>query len=230
MSAHVHSWERATPVAHHAHERHWSGALPAKSCSPYIRLFKSVTFRNRYITAILAGRALQQRPDRIDRIARGLLRHIVADHWKNAAFVEAGELFRRRIVRARDRAHAVGLAIEIDRRHADRGLGLDARLDVHERRIARRVTEAVTIGLDHNVDIVGIIEGGRGLVEGGIPEVPVGRPQLPQYFGDVAAIPGEAGAATLGVEIVLVPEAMLLRGGDRLHRALDVLDVVADAA
>src|SRR6185503_15732523 len=52
----------------------------------------------------------------------------------------------------------------------------------------------------------------------------------PQYPGDVAPVLGEAGAAALGMEVVLVPEAMLLRGGDRLHRARDVLDVVAGAA
>jgi hypothetical protein len=48
MQQQTHGWERATPVAHHAHERHWNGALPAKK-----------TVYRRFLT-VFHARALKQ--------------------------------------------------------------------------------------------------------------------------------------------------------------------------
>ena len=82
-----------------------------------------------------------------------------------------------------------------------------------ERRVAGSVAVAVPVGLDHDLDEIGIVERGRAPLEGRLVEAPFRRPQLPQQPADVAPVLGEAGAAALGVEVVLVPEAVLLLGG-----------------
>src|SRR6516165_6346973 len=68
-----------------------------------------------------------------------------------------------------------------------------------------------------------------GALEGRLIERPVWRPQPPDQPAELAPVGGKAGAPALGVEIVLVPEAMLLLGRCRHAGARDVLDVVAVA-
>ena len=50
------------------------------------------------------------------------------------------------------------------------------------------------------------------LLERRLVEPPLRRPQRPQQPADVVPVLGEAGAAALGVEVVLVPAAVLLLG------------------
>src|SRR5262249_2711997 len=66
-----------------------------------------------------------------------------------------------------------------------------------------------------------------GPLEGCIVEPPVWRPQFPQQPAQRPAVRRQPGAAPLGVEIPLVPEAMLAIGCGRLTRPGDVLNVIA---
>ena len=95
------------------------------------------------------------------------------------------------------------------------------------RGIARGVAEAVAIGLDHDVDEVGIVERGRGALIGRVIEPPVRRPQSPQQLAELAAIGRQPGTAALGVEIVLIPKPVLQLRRHRLGRSGNILNVVA---
>src|SRR3984957_20773352 len=56
------------------------------------------------------------------------------------------------------------------------------------------------------------------------------RPDVPDIAAQRAAVLLQPGAAAFAMEIILIPEAMLLRRRHRLHRRRDILDVVAIAA
>jgi hypothetical protein len=65
------------------------------------------------------------------------------------------------------------------------------------------------------------------VVERGVVKIPVGRPYGPDVAGERAAILLQAGAAALGMKIILIPEAVFLGRCNRIHRGCDVLNVVA---
>ena len=98
-------------------------------------------------------------------------------------------------------------AVQDDARHGDRRALGEAALDVVEARIAGRVAVAVPVGVDHDVDEVGIVERRRGVLEGRVVEAPGRRPFPPQQPAELAAVLRQAGAPALGVEVPLVPEA-----------------------
>src|ERR1700722_1474021 len=77
------------------------------------------------------------------------------------------------------RRNAVRITIERDGWNLNRGLRRQAALQIGITRIAGGEPVAVTIAVDHDVDIIGIIEGRRGPVEGRIVEMPARRPLLP---------------------------------------------------
>ena len=83
------------------------------------------------------------------------------------------------------------------------------------------------VGVDHDVDEVGIVEARRGALERPLVEPPVGRPELPQEPADVPPVLLETGTPALGVEVPLVPGPVLVVDGTRLVRPGQVLDVVA---
>src|SRR5688572_11976469 len=81
--------------------------------------------------------------------------------------------------------------------------------------------------MDHHIDEVGVLEGGRALVVGLRRDLPRRRPCLPDEPADRATIALEANAAALSVEVALIPErALALRRCGR-GRAEDILDRVA---
>ena len=69
----------------------------------------------------------------------------------------AAEMIRRASAELR-RLDAVGLALQRDGRHRDLGLRGKARFDLLQRRIARRIAEAVAIGMDCHRDEIRIVE------------------------------------------------------------------------
>src|SRR5216683_605094 len=153
----------------------------------------------------------------------------MADPRQHAPLVGSGEEMRAAIP-VRHRPDAVMATMQIDGRHGDLRLPRKLGFDACERRIAGRMAVTVPIGLYHDVDEIGIVERDGALLEDRFVEAPFRRPQLPQQPADVAPVLGKAGVAALGVEIVLVPQAMLLLGRCRLARGRDVLDVVTRAA
>ncbi len=84
----------------------------------------------------------------------------------------------------------------------------------------------MAVGLDDYVDEVGIVERAGAAGVRLVGELPGGRPQVPDQAAQLEAVRRQAGATAFGVEVVLVPEAVLLRGWRGLGRGGDVLDVV----
>src|SRR5260370_3097815 len=122
---------------------------------------------------------------------------------------------------------AICQAVQGDSRDGDCRLRSKLLLDLVVGRVAGCVSEAMTVGVKHDVDVVGIVEGHRGAFQRGVIEVPVRRVSRPDHPRDVVPVRGETGSATLGQEVVEVPEAGFQVGPDRSHGATDVLDEVA---
>ena len=138
----------------------------------------------------------------------------------------AGKL--RRLRGAVGRGHnAVGVAVQRDGGHGDDRQRRQPALDVGILRIAVGEAEAMTVAVDHDIDIVGIVVRHRRPLEARIVEMPVRRPLLPQDPGDVAPVGGKTGAAALELKIILVPERDLALRLHRNHRLGDILDQIA---
>src|SRR5258708_7624041 len=132
---------------------------------------------------------------------------------------------RRAAVRCRE--VAICQAIQGDSRVHDGRLRSQLLLDLVVRRVAGCVSEAMTVGVKHDVDVVGIVEGHSGALQRGVIEVPVRRVARPDHLRDVAPVRGETGSATLGQEGVEGPQAGFEVRPDRRHGEAYVLDEVA---
>ena len=102
-------------------------------------------------------------------------------------------------------------AVQGDGRHGDARLRREPRLDPRQRRIAGHQPEAVAVGMDHHLDEIRVVEGRRALRS----KVASSKAQ----FGDHsrhssrherAPVCRQPGAAALAVEVVLVPEPVLV--------------------
>jgi hypothetical protein len=69
--------------------------------------------------------------------------------------------------------------------------------------------EAATVGMDHHVDIVWIIERQRRTLEGRVFDAPGRGVARPDHAGNCPSVGGQAFPATLDMEITLIPEAGL---------------------
>ncbi len=150
----------------------------------------------------------------------------MADNRDQPVLVRSGEEARLR-GRGAGRRDAVAFAVQHDCRHRDRRPFGKLALQHVIGGVARRVTEAMAVGVDDDVDEIRIVEGVRRAVIGGVVEVPVRRPQLPQQLAQFAPVGLQPGAAAFGVEIILVPEPVFLLRRRRHDRSGDVLDTVA---
>src|SRR5262249_58794027 len=96
-----------------------------------------------------------------------------------------------------------------DGRYRNRRLGGQPPLDRLQARIAAGVAETVTVGMDHNLDKIRIVERHGGAVVSRVIEPPIRRPQPPQQSTKLAAIGLYSRAAPLGVKVVLIPKPVL---------------------
>lgn len=111
---------------------------------------------------------------------------------------------RRIAVQIRGRIHAVIRALQHDGRHGYIRLPGQMRLDGRERRIARNKAKAVPVGMDHNIDKIGIVKGGSTQRKGFAAEGPAWRPDLPDIFADTPAIFDKRLATARGMEVILI--------------------------
>ncbi len=95
--------------------------------------------------------------------------------------------------------------------------------------IARDQRVAVTVGMDHDIDEIGVVERRRACLERRVVECPFRRPHRPELAGKATPVALQRAAAAFVVEEILIPERGLLRRRGRLHGAGDVLDVVGIA-
>ncbi len=130
-------------------------------------------------------------------------------------------------LRAVWRSHRVLGAVQHDSRYGDRRSLGQAALDRVKARLAWRIAVTVTVGVDHHVDEVRIVERCCGALERRVVEAPARGPLPPEKPADVAPVRCEAGPAALHVEVPLVPVGALLDGRQGPGRPDRVLHVVA---
>src|SRR4051812_7643906 len=99
--------------------------------------------------------------------------------------VQAATEFRGMSYAIGRRINAIRVAVERDGGSGDHGLHRQPSLEIGIARIALGQTVAVTIAVDHDIDVVGIVEGRCGAREGRFIELPVWRPLLPEDLRDL---------------------------------------------
>src|SRR6185369_13788163 len=114
------------------------------------------------------------------------------------------------------------LPIERDRWRVDFRSGRELLLHRLEARFARSISEPMTIGMNHDVHEIRIVERRGGLVIRLVREMPRRRPGLPEIPAERAPVLLKSRPSALGVEIPLIPQSRfrfrrssgLLQGGD----------------
>src|SRR5579862_2225935 len=164
--------------------------------------------------------------DRLREFSRCFQRWIVSDALEDAPFIA-----RLEVLLVSDRhlrgMNAIFRAVNRDGRHVDRRQGRQSRLDGRIARIAVRRRVTVPVRVNRDVDEVRVVERPGRAKECRLVEGPCRRPQFPQEARDPDATGREPSPAALGAEVVLVPEAALLLGFERLSCLRNVLDLVA---
>ncbi len=82
------------------------------------------------------------------------------------------------------------------------------------------------VGMDDDLDEVGVVERAGRALERRDVEGPGRRPLAPQQARDAATIFGESAATAFAVKVILIPERCLFGWRRRFHRMGDILDVV----
>src|SRR5262249_24663139 len=72
-------------------------------------------------------------------------------------------------------------------------------------RLALRQAEPPAVVMDHDADVIRVVEGRGTTIERGIIEVPLRRRELPNELREVVSISVVAGPAALGGKVILVP-------------------------
>src|SRR5215468_5715971 len=93
---------------------------------------------------------------------------------------------------------AIGIAVDRDGWHRDRWLRDETRFDVGHGRITGDEAEAVSIGVDDDVDEIGIVKCGGRALECRVVERPMWGPHLPEQPRDPAAVLRKPAASALG--------------------------------
>src|SRR5450755_3662356 len=109
----------------------------------------------------------------------------------------------------------IGIAFQGDRRHGDGRSCGEPLFQLVIVRLTCSQSEPPAIIMDHDADMIRIVEGRGAALEGGLVEVPFGRSELPDEPGKVAPVSLVAGPAALGGEVILVPPLELSLWGQR---------------
>src|SRR4029077_6713945 len=91
----------------------------------------------------------------------------------------------------------------------DRRAGGEPGLEVEELRFAVRKAKPPAVVVDHDLDVVGVVERRRTAVERGLVELPPRRRGPPDQLRELAPVGAVAVPAALGREVVLVPPLQL---------------------
>jgi hypothetical protein len=100
---------------------------------------------------------------------------------------------------------AVGVTFHGDGGHGDHRSCRKPFFDVVIFRIALRQAQPPAVIMDHDVDMIRIVEGRRAAIERSIIEGPLRRCDLPNELGKIMPVFVVAGAAAFGGKIKLVP-------------------------
>src|ERR1051326_263840 len=100
---------------------------------------------------------------------------------------------------------AIGVALHGDCRHGDDRACGEPLLQIVIFRLAVSDAQTPTVIVNHDLNMIRILEGHRTPIERGIVEVPVWRSELPNELGKIVSIFFIAGPAAFGRKIELVP-------------------------
>src|SRR6185312_12431443 len=144
--------------------------------------------------------------DRIREGLRRLLRHVMSDAVEDPVRVGAGEHLAvgRTIL-----VGAVEVATDGDGRHGYRRACGQLAVKVVVLRFTLCEAEPPPVVVDHDVDMVGIVERCGRAVVGGVVELPRRRGLLPDELVEVVRVLAVAANPAIGREVVLVPPAVL---------------------
>ncbi len=99
----------------------------------------------------------------------------------------------------------IGIAFEGNGGHGDGRKLSELLFELVILRFAFSQLDAKAIVVNHDSDVIRIVEGCRGAIEGGIVEVPFGRRDLPNELREVVPVLVVSGPATLSSKVLLVP-------------------------
>ena len=102
---------------------------------------------------------------------------VMADVRNDAMLAPADELRCRRFP-IRCRHDTIRVPVQRDRRHSDRRWRGEPLLKALVRWVARRKTKAMAVGMDHDVDVVGVVEDPLTAVEGRAVDPPESVPRM----------------------------------------------------
>src|SRR6266702_3360852 len=149
---------------------------------------------------------MSQFQDRVSEGVWSLLGKVVTYVRNLVVHAESSEMTSRRAT-VGCRNDAICQAIQSDSRDHDRWLRSKLLFDLVIRRVARCVSEAMTVGVKHDINIVRIVERHSSAVQHGVIEWPVWRVSFPDYFRDFTSVRSKASPATLSEKVVEVPKA-----------------------
>src|SRR5690349_7887585 len=100
---------------------------------------------------------------------------------------------------------AIRVALHRDRRCGDLWGGRETLIQVVVFRYAIGQAQTAAVVMDHDGDMVGIVEGGSGTFIGGVIELPAWRRELPDQLVEVMPVLVIAGTSSVGGEVELIP-------------------------
>ena len=104
---------------------------------------------------------------------------------------------------------AIGIPFHSNGRHGDDRTFGKPLFQLVELRLAFSQSEPPAVIVDHDADVVRVVEGRRAAIERGIIEVPSRRGELPNQLGEFTPVFVVAGPAALRGEVILVPPVEL---------------------
>src|SRR5918995_4391496 len=118
---------------------------------------------------------------------RSFLRQVVPDAARDVpVLVLAGKPLRIGTgMRVRS---AVRIAFERDGRHPDGGESGEPSFQIVVLRLAFSESEPPTVVMDHDADVIRVIESGRAAIERGVIELPLRRGELPDELRKIAPV------------------------------------------
>jgi hypothetical protein len=99
-------------------------------------------------------------PDRSCERCGSFLGQVMADVRNDAMLAPADELRGRRCP-IRCRHDTIRIPVQRDRRHSDGRLHGEPLLEFLVPRVARRKVKSIAVGMDHDIDVVGVVKGLR---------------------------------------------------------------------
>jgi hypothetical protein len=99
----------------------------------------------------------------------------------------------------------IGIVFQGNRGHGDVRKFGEPLFQLIVLRLAFSQSEPIAIKMDHDADMIRVVEGRGAALEGGLVEVPFGRGELPDEPGKVVPVLLVAGPAALGGKVILVP-------------------------